>query len=30
MLMIRETPKISDSPTAIKNRPEAVDSPLSA
>src|SRR5262245_36013316 len=30
MLMIRETPKISDNPTATKNRPEAVESPLSA
>jgi hypothetical protein len=30
MLMMRETPKISDRPTATKNRPEAVESPLSA
>ena len=27
---MRVTPKISDSPTATKNRPEAVESPLSA
>src|SRR3954469_15347529 len=27
---MRVTPKISDSPTAIKNSPEAVESPLSA
>src|SRR3974390_43420 len=30
MLMMRVTPKISDSPTATKNRPEALDSPFSA
>src|SRR4029078_8980273 len=30
MLMMRETPKISDRPTATKNRPEAVESTLSA
>src|SRR5579885_3836131 len=30
MLMMRETPKISDSPAATKNRPDADDSPLRA
>jgi hypothetical protein len=28
--MIRVTPKIRDRPAAIRKRPEAVDSPLSA
>src|SRR4051794_14854467 len=30
ILMMRVTPKISDSPTATKNSPDALDSPLTA